>query len=1374
MTTRPFLDTTPEDAHIAKWMTDVTKFVEDLVGDEIPPSTPADIKIEAQDNSVKVSWRAVNEIGVSEYQVFRGDQKNFASANVELVATVTQAVNPATTTITYNDPEAFTEKFYFIRAVKGLRRPKVVGSVVGFGVSVSSGSIGSALGGGTGGSISGFTGTIGSMLFVNDSLKIDEDNENFFYNADLKSMVVGSSGLMWGNHTAPDIVLTRDAANVLALKRGTNAQAFRIYETDDPGTPFVAITATVLTSGSDETDRTVYTTASVSPGSNKLILAIVNGLRLAVSPNSAPTFAGNGLTWVQVGTVAYEHAGGETGRTRMSVFRAMGAAPSSGAITFTFPETQARASWSIIEFDNIDTGGANGADAIVQSIISAEATTTNPIATLAAFGSINNATFGTTGWSVGDPTVTPGTGFAELSEDDLPPNGTGVQTEFRLDNDTTVDVTYAPAVRTVIFGIEIKSAFTTAFQTFLEVDALGSTGEAEVMVSDNSGSLRDLAVGTRSGGGDLRLYNAGVERARMTPTAFGLGDGNLAFGANIGVEDTILVRDGAADVLAQKRGTNAQTFRIYESTAAIQAITAVHLVTQAVEGPGTVFTSTSITPTTNKLILAFFNTVRTAVAAADIPTVAGNGLTWVNITDQLFDNAGTDRARVSVFRALGTASSGVVTFTLANDHLRAGWTIVEFDNIDTGGANGADAIVQSAKARFDDGGGETATPLVTLSAFSNVNNATVGFTGLGFPSTTVAPGTGFAELGEATQGNGQGVQSEWRADNDTTVDWTFAASVESGCIAIELKSGLIAGNTRYIEIKGFDSGTSAAEILATTASGATDRPLVIGTQGNADVIIHANDLEVARFKPDGSFAINELNVEEEFFFDAGTIIGADNPGIWMGQGVSRTSANVALRAQNQTLLTVNADTKVVFMTDLTVEYATYSSVDLTWRFRRAVLIDNQSDIIGLTIRGGPTQTNPILTIEKDDLTDLFEVNDDGSVEIFSQTPADAIFFDPGNILGTTNPRIWMGQTATKDSTNFMIGALGTDQTRINAIRTVLITVGNASYLSCSNVGITQIAMDHRLHIDPQEDQVQLLVSGHTTQTNDLFQLQTFDNINVFATNVAGDTTLPLAPVQTSFGGAIVNNIKYAFGGTHVSGGVGSTAALMLMNATLTGLGGDTTSLFGLDVAPGGIVTQAAAESIANIAALNIEEPNITDNLTSGGLITVASTLRIGGAPDEGVANWALNVVSGASNFGGDLIARSNIAQSNVAEGGTAQVVYKTAHETHALANANTSDTTTISIPAGAKLLGASFNVNTAVVDDAGNDTWSAAFITGASESLASGAAAAINTKVNSLTANDEVATATVQIRFTANGGNFTAGVIEIVVYYMELTSLADV
>ncbi len=134
--------------------------------------------------------------------------------------------------------------------------------------------------------------------------------------------------------------------------------------------------------------------------------------------------------------------------------------------------------------------------------------------------------------------------------------------------------------------------------------------------------------------------------------------------------------------------------------------------------------------------------------------------------------------------------------------------------------------------------------------------------------------------------------------------------------------------------------------------------------------------------------------------------------------------------------------------------------------------------------------------------------------------------------------------------------------------------------------------------------------------------------------------------------------------------------------------------------------------------------------------------------------------------------QGTLAVSNATEGNTAKLSRKTATETHTLSLATTSDTTTISIPSGARLLAVSFNVDTAVTNG-GDNTWSAAFITGSTTTLATAAAAAQNTKVD-LMLPDEISSAVCEIQFTPQGGSFTAGVIEIVAYYEILTSLANV
>lgn len=137
--------------------------------------------------------------------------------------------------------------------------------------------------------------------------------------------------------------------------------------------------------------------------------------------------------------------------------------------------------------------------------------------------------------------------------------------------------------------------------------------------------------------------------------------------------------------------------------------------------------------------------------------------------------------------------------------------------------------------------------------------------------------------------------------------------------------------------------------------------------------------------------------------------------------------------------------------------------------------------------------------------------------------------------------------------------------------------------------------------------------------------------------------------------------------------------------------------------------------------------------------------------------------------------QGNISVGHFNEGAVASLNFQTTHETHTLAAAGTSDTTTISIPSDAMLLGVSFCVNTTVSDDGGNDTWTAAFITGSAANLTptGAAAAAQNTKVDTLIV-PEISTDVCQIQFSANGGSFDGGVIEIVAYYIDLTSLANV
>lgn len=223
------------------------------------------------------------------------------------------------------------------------------------------------------------------------------------------------------------------------------------------------VTQTALTSGFSGTNASSYTTDSITPSADKLIrLAVAS--RRGSNPPATPTVSGNGLTWVQIATVAYNVIGTEV--SRLTTFRAMGASPSSGQITIDFGgETQTSCCWSVSEFGNVDTGGTNGSAAVVQSATNRGDDNTGTVTvTLGAFSSADNATDGAFAQATND-TFGPGTGFTEIHDVSA---GAGeanaLQTEWRSDNDTSVDsVLNDIAYKWAGIAMEIKFASAEAF-----------------------------------------------------------------------------------------------------------------------------------------------------------------------------------------------------------------------------------------------------------------------------------------------------------------------------------------------------------------------------------------------------------------------------------------------------------------------------------------------------------------------------------------------------------------------------------------------------------------------------------------------------------------------------------------------------------------------------------------------------------------------------------------------------------------------------------------------------------------------------------------------------------------------------------------------
>jgi hypothetical protein len=191
----------------------------------------------------------------------------------------------------------------------------------------------------------------------------------------------------------------------------------------------VAANAAAIADARDSTDSTTYTTASVTLKAGRLyLLSFVN---TAADAAAISSIAG-GPTWTSRATTQYNGTA-----HRVSLWSGVPTADYTGTIVVTFGATQTAGRWALNEFSGVNTATTDG---VVQTATGTGNSTT-PLATLAAFGSANNATFGANA-NTADSTTTPGAGFTELSDLSTSSSPAAfLQTQWRVDNDTTSDGT---------------------------------------------------------------------------------------------------------------------------------------------------------------------------------------------------------------------------------------------------------------------------------------------------------------------------------------------------------------------------------------------------------------------------------------------------------------------------------------------------------------------------------------------------------------------------------------------------------------------------------------------------------------------------------------------------------------------------------------------------------------------------------------------------------------------------------------------------------------------------------------------------------------------------------------------------------------------
>jgi len=217
------------------------------------------------------------------------------------------------------------------------------------------------------------------------------------------------------------------------------------------------ISHALLTVGTDPTNQKVYTTAPIAPAPNALVTVAVLGHRSS-SAASSPALSGGGMPeWVEVASVTFDDGGRP--HKRLTVYRAMSAAPGSGPLTITWDATESNCQWIVSQWQGVDVSGVSGSGAIGQSGAASGDGVNGLAVTLAPFGDANNVAYGVFGIASAAADVASGTGFTEIAEQPSGERTSGDLAAQWAAGLNTLDATW-PSLNGAALGIEIKAGVT--------------------------------------------------------------------------------------------------------------------------------------------------------------------------------------------------------------------------------------------------------------------------------------------------------------------------------------------------------------------------------------------------------------------------------------------------------------------------------------------------------------------------------------------------------------------------------------------------------------------------------------------------------------------------------------------------------------------------------------------------------------------------------------------------------------------------------------------------------------------------------------------------------------------------------------------------
>ena len=234
------------------------------------------------------------------------------------------------------------------------------------------------------------------------------------------------------------------------------------------GSTAIALTATVtvsdqpagtiahalLTVGTGPNNSSEYTTASITPAPNALVTVAVTAHRSS-GTRPPPTLSGGGMSaWDEVATATFDDVGSP--KRRVTVYRAMSAAPGSGPITISFQGNVSNAQWIVSQWMGVATSGTNGSGAIGQTGTSATDLANGLAVSLASFANAGNVGYGVFSVVSDEAAITSGAAFTQIAQQ---PSGDRTPGDLMAEwavNRALIDASWSSLAGAAI-GVEIKA-----------------------------------------------------------------------------------------------------------------------------------------------------------------------------------------------------------------------------------------------------------------------------------------------------------------------------------------------------------------------------------------------------------------------------------------------------------------------------------------------------------------------------------------------------------------------------------------------------------------------------------------------------------------------------------------------------------------------------------------------------------------------------------------------------------------------------------------------------------------------------------------------------------------------------------------------------